>query len=238
MASMVVIADAPMLSIDVMQERVAVPSICTVHAPHSAMPHPNFVPVMPSTSRSTHKSGVSPSTSTLCVVPLTLMVKAIRPPEQVGSEWVSRGKFAGWSRPASTWDAPARGATPGFKRFPSPSHMSYLPPFRTYRTERTAMHSVGFVTFPNFGAMGLAALSTFEHANFIKGEGVYEVKLLSESGGLVRSSAGFLVMTEPFGDAELDTLIVGAPTRLDEPAPGVIAFIRQSMNTARRIAAT
>jgi transcriptional regulator GlxA family with amidase domain len=100
------------------------------------------------------------------------------------------------------------------------------------------MHSVGFVTFPDFGAMGLAALSTFEHANFIKGEGVYEVKLLSESGGLVRTSAGFLVMTEPFGDAELDTLIVGAPTRLDEPAPGVIAFVRQSMNTARRIAAT
>ena len=29
------------------------------------------------TSRSTHKSGVSPSTSTLCVLPLTLMEKAM-----------------------------------------------------------------------------------------------------------------------------------------------------------------
>ena len=37
-------------------------------------PHPNLVPVMPSTSRNTHKSGVSPSTSTLWAVPLTLMV--------------------------------------------------------------------------------------------------------------------------------------------------------------------
>src|SRR5262249_529892 len=36
-----------------------------------------FVPVMPSTSRNTHKSGVSPSTSTLCALPLTLMVKAM-----------------------------------------------------------------------------------------------------------------------------------------------------------------
>src|SRR5262249_38599268 len=41
------------------------------------MPQPNFVPVMPSTSRNTHNSAVSPSTSTLCVLPLTLMVKAM-----------------------------------------------------------------------------------------------------------------------------------------------------------------
>ncbi len=60
-----------------MQERVGAPSTCTVQAPHSAMPQPNLVPVMPSTSRSTHSSGVSPSTSTLCVVPLTLMLKAM-----------------------------------------------------------------------------------------------------------------------------------------------------------------
>jgi hypothetical protein len=41
------------------------------------MPQPNFVPVRPSTSRNTQRSGVSPSTSTLCVFPLTLMVKAM-----------------------------------------------------------------------------------------------------------------------------------------------------------------
>src|SRR5262245_32340472 len=74
---MVVISELPMLSIGVMQERVGSPPTCTVQAPHSAMPQPNFVPVMPSTSRSTQRSGVSPSTSTLCVLPLTLMVKAI-----------------------------------------------------------------------------------------------------------------------------------------------------------------
>jgi transcriptional regulator GlxA family with amidase domain len=99
-----------------------------------------------------------------------------------------------------------------------------------------AMHRVGFVAFANFGAMGLAALSTFEHANLVKGEPVYEVTLLSQGGGSVRSSAGFSVMTEKFGDDTFDTLIVGASTRLDEPTPAVVAFIRQSMNTARRIA--
>jgi hypothetical protein len=41
------------------------PDACLLQAPHSAMPQPNLVPVMPSTSRSTHNSGVSPSTSTL-----------------------------------------------------------------------------------------------------------------------------------------------------------------------------
>jgi hypothetical protein len=76
-ASIVVISELPMLSIVVIQERVATPSTCTVQAPQSAMPQPNLVPVMPSTSRSTQRSGVSPSTSTLCVFLLTLMVKAM-----------------------------------------------------------------------------------------------------------------------------------------------------------------
>src|SRR5262245_54332800 len=76
-ASMVVIAEPPTLSIGVMQERIATPSRCTVQAPHSAMPQPNLVPVMPSTSRNTQSSGVSPSTSTLRVTPLTLIVKAM-----------------------------------------------------------------------------------------------------------------------------------------------------------------
>jgi hypothetical protein len=67
---MVVTAAPCRLSTGVTQERVAVPSTCTVQAPHSAMPQPNLVPVIPSTSRSTHNSGVSPSTSTLCILPL------------------------------------------------------------------------------------------------------------------------------------------------------------------------
>src|SRR4051794_15938843 len=74
---MVVTALSPMLSMVVIQERIASPSTCTVQAPHSAAPHPNLVPVMPSTSRNTQSKGVSASTSTLCAVPLTLTEKAI-----------------------------------------------------------------------------------------------------------------------------------------------------------------
>src|ERR1700704_3390194 len=46
------------------QERIAFPSRCTVHAPQSAMPQPNFVPVIRSESRNTHSRGVEESTST------------------------------------------------------------------------------------------------------------------------------------------------------------------------------
>src|SRR5258708_28801195 len=70
MASMVVIFLPATAETGVMQARVGAPSTCTVHAPHSAMPQPNFVPVMPSTSRSVHSSGVSCGTSAFTGLPL------------------------------------------------------------------------------------------------------------------------------------------------------------------------
>src|SRR5207245_8678123 len=53
-------------------ERTALPFTCTVHDPHSAIPHPYFVPVRPIVSRITHSRGVSGSTSTGYIFPLTL----------------------------------------------------------------------------------------------------------------------------------------------------------------------
>src|SRR2546430_9685105 len=51
-------------------ERIALPSTCTVHAPHCAMPQPYFVPVRPTCSRRTQSSGVSGSTCTSRTLPL------------------------------------------------------------------------------------------------------------------------------------------------------------------------
>src|ERR1700722_17014414 len=62
----------------VMQERVASPSICTVQAPHRAIPQPNFVPVMPRVSRRTHNSGIFGGTSTDCCLPLRINWIAMR----------------------------------------------------------------------------------------------------------------------------------------------------------------
>ena len=56
----------------VTHDRTASPLRCTVHAPHSAIPQPNFVPVNPRFSRRTHNSGVSGLTSTDCGLRLTL----------------------------------------------------------------------------------------------------------------------------------------------------------------------
>ena len=47
-----------------------------MQAPHCAMPQPNFVPVSPSTSRSTQRSGMSSGAGTSCSLPLTLSFMA------------------------------------------------------------------------------------------------------------------------------------------------------------------
>src|SRR5262245_50758895 len=58
----------------VWQARAGVPSRWMVHAPHSPIPHPYFVPTRPKASRSTHNIGVSDATSTEWVRPLTFRV--------------------------------------------------------------------------------------------------------------------------------------------------------------------
>src|SRR6185369_9688050 len=63
-ASMVVMRLPVAAETGVTQERVGCPLIWIVHAPHSPMPQPNLVPVMFSTSRSIHSSGMSAGTST------------------------------------------------------------------------------------------------------------------------------------------------------------------------------
>jgi transcriptional regulator GlxA family with amidase domain len=100
------------------------------------------------------------------------------------------------------------------------------------------MQRVGFVVFPNFQAMGLAVISTFEFANLTKGEEVYEVLVLSEAGGPIRSSLGFSVETQAFGDATFDTVVISAAAHVETPTPGLLAFIQRSLLTARRVAAT
>ena len=71
------------------------------------------------------------------------------------------------------------------------------------------MQRIGFIVLPGFQVMSVGALSVFEFANKEMGEPVYDVHLLSETGEAIRSSIGFSVATEPFDDANFDTLIVG-----------------------------
>jgi hypothetical protein len=67
---MVAILAPDRAAIGVTQDRTGSPLTWTVQAPHWAMPQPNLVPVRPSSSRSTHSSGVSGAAFTATALPL------------------------------------------------------------------------------------------------------------------------------------------------------------------------
>jgi transcriptional regulator GlxA family with amidase domain len=66
----------------------------------------------------------------------------------------------------------------------------------------------------------------------------YDLHLLSEHGGPVRSSCGLTVETEAFGDPAFDTIIVGAITASEMPpsTASLIAFVQQAAKASRRTA--
>ena len=98
------------------------------------------------------------------------------------------------------------------------------------------MQRIGFVVFPDFQLMGFAAASVFEFANLTVGEPLYDVHLLSETGGAVRTSVGATIDTEIFGDTAFDTLIVGGGMAPQQPTPGLLTFVRDAVSTSRRVA--
>ena len=98
------------------------------------------------------------------------------------------------------------------------------------------MLTVGFVVTPDFPLMSLAALSVFEFANLRSPTPLYDVHILSEHGGKVATSLGATVDTLPFGDAHLDTLIIGGNVRFVPTSPALLAFVGETARTARRIA--
>jgi transcriptional regulator GlxA family with amidase domain len=100
------------------------------------------------------------------------------------------------------------------------------------------MQRIGVIVLPGFQVMSLAALSVFEFANKEMDKPVYDVRLLSETGGSVRSSIGISVATEPLRNTNLDTLIVGGSNVIGSLTPRVIKFLRQALRRYRRVAST
>lgn len=100
------------------------------------------------------------------------------------------------------------------------------------------MHRVGFVVPDGFQLMSLAALTVFEVANLSPSGPHYDVSVLSERGGTVKSSGSVMVETEAFGDPAFDTIIIGALTEFKVPpsSPGLIAFARAAAKMSRRTA--
>jgi transcriptional regulator GlxA family with amidase domain len=100
------------------------------------------------------------------------------------------------------------------------------------------MQRIGFTVSPGFQTMSLAVISVFEFANMEIGKPVYDVHLLAESGGPVRTSMGMSIAAEPFDDSTFDTLIVSGTTVIEPSTPGLIKFVQQALGRYRRVAAT
>jgi transcriptional regulator GlxA family with amidase domain len=100
------------------------------------------------------------------------------------------------------------------------------------------MHRIAFVALPGFRMMSLASLSVFELANSEMGEPVYELHVLSETGGLVPTSIGVGIMTEPLDGESFDTVIVGGSAVPGALTPGVTKFLQRAVQRSRRVAAT
>jgi transcriptional regulator GlxA family with amidase domain len=97
---------------------------------------------------------------------------------------------------------------------------------------------IGFVVPEGFQIIGLAAQAVFDFSNRVAGRNVYEVRMLSEKGGPVRSSLGVALETDRFSGRAFDTLIVIGNE--DAPAtatPGLLNFIRRGLKKSRRVTA-
>ena len=98
------------------------------------------------------------------------------------------------------------------------------------------MPAIGFVVFDGFQVMGMAALSAFEVANHTLGRPAYEVQVLSEHGGPVKSSLGFSIDTAPFGRAFHDTTITIGALVVSPSSAGLLDYLRGAAAASRRVA--
>jgi transcriptional regulator GlxA family with amidase domain len=98
------------------------------------------------------------------------------------------------------------------------------------------MLRIGYILEPGFQVMAFGSLSVFELANLLPGGPRYEVTLLSEAGGRVRSSMGTTVETGRFGTRRFDTVIVGGSISPVAATPSLRKFLQRSLKSSRRVA--
>lgn len=99
------------------------------------------------------------------------------------------------------------------------------------------MLRVGIVLYPGFQTMNLGVTAVLETANFTAEQPLYEIVLVSETGGLVRSSAGFSVDTQAFDGGGFDTLLVVGDNEASDISASLVAFLQKSATKCRRIGA-
>lgn len=98
------------------------------------------------------------------------------------------------------------------------------------------MKRIAVLVFPGFQILDLAAIAAFELANILLGNEFYRIELLSESGGLVRSSSGVVVDSKRFTTARLDTLVMTGALTISPTSEALCRFLRAGHRASRRIA--
>ncbi|MGV8918903.1 MAG: GlxA family transcriptional regulator [Pseudomonas sp.] len=97
------------------------------------------------------------------------------------------------------------------------------------------MQNIGLILYPGFQVLGLSMCATFEVANIFAQRPVYEITLLSETGGLIDTSAGFGVNTAAFDEQRFDTLLVLGDNVVRPVSAGLVDYLRESSQATRRI---
>ena len=99
------------------------------------------------------------------------------------------------------------------------------------------MQRIGFIAYQDFQVLSLCTISVLECANMLAPEPLYDLHMLSETGGPIGTSSGLVLQTRKFDEATFDTLIV-LGTLVDKPifSPGLIAYVRNAPSKARRVA--
>jgi transcriptional regulator GlxA family with amidase domain len=99
------------------------------------------------------------------------------------------------------------------------------------------MKRIGFVIFPGFQLVDLAALPVFELANIGAWTPEYDIQVLSEHGGPVASSVGVRVESVAWGSAgaaDFDTVIVSGGIEVEPHTPAMLEFLRSAHASSRR----
>ena len=98
------------------------------------------------------------------------------------------------------------------------------------------MIRLAYLLEPDFQVMVFGGLTAFEVANQTAKQPCYDIRLISESGGPVRSSLGYSVSTEAFGNETFDTVIVSGSMNIHSAGQGVIDYLKGALASSRRVA--
>ncbi len=98
------------------------------------------------------------------------------------------------------------------------------------------MRRIAYVLVPDFQVMVFAGLTAFEVANQTAPTPHYDIHLISEAGGNVRSSLGYSVSTDSLDGPAADTIIVSGSMKIEQASPKLLAFLQQAMGSSRRVA--